>query len=325
MLVDYNGEVRFGWVYKLMFDYAGREVPKEDALREIHADYVTTDEGTGVVHTAPAFGADDYEAGQKEGIPMYNPIDEEGRFTEKVTEFAGIWFIDTDREIARDIRDKWLMYRHETYLNNYPFDWRKGTPLMYYPVESWFIRTTDVKEKMVEFNREINWKPESTGTGRFGTWLENNVDWAISRQRYWGTPIPIWVSDKNPEYVECIGSIEELRKKVGLDGDLEVDLHRPFVDEFTWDCPYGGTMRRIPDLLDVWFDSGAMPWAQWHYPFENTEIFRDNFPADFIAEGVDQTRAGSIPSTPFRRCFSTSLLLEMWCLTAWCSTPMGRR
>lgn len=287
---EYKGEDLLGWVYKPVFDYAAREVPKEDAWRVIHADYVTTDEGTGVVHTAPAFGADDYEAGQKEGIPMYNPIDEEGRFTEKVPEFAGIWFKDADREIARAIRDKGLMYRHETYLHNYPFDWRKGTPLMSYPVESWFIRTTDVKEKMVEFNREINWKPESTGTGRFGTWLENNVDWAISRQRYWGTPIPIWVSDKNPEYVECIGSIEELRKKVGLDGDLEVDLHRPFVDEFTWDCPYGGTMRRIPDLLDVWFDSGAMPWAQWHYPFENTEIFRDNFPADFIAEGVDQTR-----------------------------------
>ncbi len=287
---EYKGEDLLGWVYKPVFDYAAREVPKEDAWRVIHADYVTTDEGTGVVHTAPAFGADDYEAGQKEGIPMYNPIDEEGRFTEKVPEFAGMWFKDADREIARAIRDKGLMYRHETYLHNYPFDWRKGTPLMSYPVESWFIRTTDVKEKMVEFNREINWKPESTGTGRFGTWLENNVDWAISRQRYWGTPIPIWVSDKNPEYVECIGSIEELRKKVGLDGDLEVDLHRPFVDEFTWDCPYGGTMRRIPDLLDVWFDSGAMPWAQWHYPFENTEIFRDNFPADFIAEGVDQTR-----------------------------------
>lgn len=287
---EYKGEDLLGWVYKPVFDYAAREVPKEDAWRVIHADYVTTDEGTGVVHTAPAFGADDYEAGQKEGIPMYNPIDEEGCFTEKVPEFAGMWFKDADREIARAIRDKGLMYRHETYLHNYPFDWRKGTPLMSYPVESWFIRTTDVKEKMVEFNREINWKPESTGTGRFGTWLENNVDWAISRQRYWGTPIPIWVSDKNPEYVECIGSIEELRKKVGLDGDLEVDLHRPFVDEFTWDCPYGGTMRRIPDLLDVWFDSGAMPWAQWHYPFENTEIFRDNFPADFIAEGVDQTR-----------------------------------
>lgn len=287
---EYKGEDLLGWVYKPVFDYAAREMPKEDAWRVIHADYVTTDEGTGVVHTAPAFGADDYEAGQKEGIPMYNPIDEEGRFTEKVPEFAGMWFKDADREIARAIRDKGLMYRHETYLHNYPFDWRKGTPLMSYPVESWFIRTTDVKEKMVEFNREINWKPESTGTGRFGTWLENNVDWAISRQRYWGTPIPIWVSDKNPEYVECIGSIEELRKKVGLDGDLEVDLHRPFVDEFTWDCPYGGTMRRIPDLLDVWFDSGAMPWAQWHYPFENTEIFRDNFPADFIAEGVDQTR-----------------------------------
>lgn len=287
---EYKGEDLLGWVYKPVFDYAAMDMAKEKAWRVIHADYVTTDEGTGVVHTAPAFGADDYETCKREGIPMYNPIDEEGRFTLEVPEFAEMWFKDADKEIARAIRDKGLMYRHETYLHNYPFDWRKGTPLMSYPVESWFIRTTEVKDKMVAFNKDINWKPESTGTGRFGTWLENNVDWAVSRQRYWGTPIPIWISDKNPEYVECIGSIEELRKKAGIDGDQEIDLHRPYVDDFTWECPYGGTMRRIPDLLDVWFDSGAMPWAQWHYPFENAEKFRENFPADFIAEGVDQTR-----------------------------------
>jgi len=162
--------------------------------------------------------------------------------------------------------------------------------LMSYPVESWFIRTTAVRDRMVELNNTINWKPASTGTGRFGTWLENNVDWAISRQRFWGTPIPIWVNDDDPSQLEVIGSVEELKKKAGLPMDVEIDLHRPTIDDITWKAEDGGTMRRIPDLLDVWFDSGAMPFAQWHYPFEQKEIFEANFPADFIAEGVDQTR-----------------------------------
>jgi isoleucyl-tRNA synthetase len=290
-IVDsYKGSDLTGWVYNPVFEYALEEFKKEDAWRVVEADYVTTEDGTGVVHTAPAFGADDYATGQKWDIPMFNPVDEEGRFTKVVDDFAGQWFKDADKEISRAIKEKGLMYKHETYLHNYPFDWRKGTPLMSYPVESWFIKTTDVKDKMVDYNKTINWKPESTGTGRFGTWLENNVDWAVSRQRYWGTPLPIWMSDKDPEYVECIGSMEELKKKAGLSDDAEMDLHRPYIDELTWDAPDGGTMRRVPDLMDVWFDSGSMPWAQWHYPFENKEKFKENFPADFIAEGVDQTR-----------------------------------
>jgi isoleucyl-tRNA synthetase len=290
-IVDtYKGSDLKGWVYTPVFDYALKEFEKEEAWRVVEADYVTTEDGTGVVHTAPAFGADDFATGQKWDIPMFNPVDEEGRFTEVIDEFAGQWFKDADKEISRAIKEKGLMYKHETYLHNYPFDWRKGTPLMSYPVESWFIKTTDVKKKMVDYNKTINWKPESTGTGRFGKWLENNVDWAVSRQRYWGTPLPIWMSDKDPEYVECIGSMEELKKKAGLSDDAEMDLHRPYIDELTWDAPDGGTMRRVPDLMDVWFDSGSMPWAQWHYPFENKEKFKENFPADFIAEGVDQTR-----------------------------------
>lgn len=287
---NYKGSDLIGWIYKPIFEYAQAEHSKKEAWRVIEADYVTTEEGTGVVHIAPAFGADDYETSQVAGIPMFNPIDREGKFTDQVPDYSGQWFKEADKEINRAIKEKNCMYRHETYVHNYPFDWRKGTPLMSYPVESWFIRTTKVKDKMVALNKNINWKPESTGTGRFGTWLENNVDWAVSRQRFWGTPIPLWVSDKDPDYVECIGSLEELKKKAGLSDDEEIDMHRPQIDEITWKAPDGGTMRRIPDLLDVWFDSGSMPWAQWHYPYENKEKFKKNFPADFIAEGVDQTR-----------------------------------
>jgi isoleucyl-tRNA synthetase len=287
---EYPGHQLLGRTYEPIFDYAKKEIDASAAWRVISAEYVTTEDGTGVVHTAPAFGADDYESGKKNGIPMFNPIDKDGKFTDQVPDFAGMWFKDADKEIARTIKEKGLMFRHETYLHNYPFDWRKGTPLMSYPVESWFIKTTAVKKRMVDLNKTINWKPENTGTGRFGTWLENNVDWAISRQRYWGTPLPIWQSDKDSSYVECIGSIAELREKAGIPEDEELDLHRPYIDDITWDAPDGGTMRRIPDLLDVWFDSGSMPFAQWHYPFDHDHEFSYSFPADFIAEGVDQTR-----------------------------------
>ena len=287
---EMKGENLLGRTYEPVFDFALKEYDKAEAWKVIPADYVTVEDGTGVVHTAPAFGADDFESCKKAGIPIFNPIDRDGKFTEQAPDFVGQWFKEADKEISRAIKEKNLMYKHETMVHNYPFDWRKGTPLMSYPVESWFIKTTSVRDRMVALNKKINWKPESTGTGRFGTWLENNVDWAISRQRYWGTPIPLWVSDKDPEYVECIGNLDELKKKAGLSDAAEIDLHRPFIDELTWPAPNGGTMRRIPDLLDVWFDSGAMPFAQWHYPFENSEKFSDNYPADFIAEGVDQTR-----------------------------------
>ncbi len=285
-----KGSELVGMTYQPLFDYALAEFDKSEAWRVVTADYVSLEEGTGVVHIAPAFGADDFEVSQVNNIPMFNPVNREGCFDSRVKEYAGQWFKDADKAIARNLRERGLMFRHETYLHNYPHDWRKGTPLMSYPVESWFIKTTDFKDKMVEINNDINWKPESTGTGRFGVWLENNVDWAISRQRYWGTPLPIWVNDKNPEHMECIGSIEELCDKAGLDPDEELDLHRPYIDEVTWKAEDGGTMRRVPDLIDVWYDSGAMPFAQWHYPFENKEEFKENFPADFIAEGVDQTR-----------------------------------
>ena len=293
----YTGRDLIGMTYKPVFSYFEGTAAAEKAWRVVEGDFVTTEDGTGVVHMAPAFGAEDYEVAQEKDLPMFNPIGPDGRFTEEATLVEGMWFKEADKKIARDLRDRGLLYKHETYLHNYPHDWRKGTPLMSYPVESWFIRTTAVKERMMELNAEINWQPKTIGTGRFGEWLENNIDWALSRRRYWGTPLPIWENDrKGSDYIEVIGSVDELRQKCGdqlPESDDDIDLHRPFVDELTWPAPEaegGGTMRRVPDLIDVWFDSGAMPFAQWHYPFENKEAFERNFPGDFIAEGVDQTR-----------------------------------
>jgi isoleucyl-tRNA synthetase len=297
VVAELSGRELVGRTYRPVFPYFDEEGMAGGAWRVVPADFVTTDDGTGIVHMAPAFGADDFAVGQREGLPLFNPIAPDGRFTEQVPLVAGEWFKEADRKLARDLRERGLLYRHETYLHNYPHDWRKGTPLMSYPVESWFIRTTAIKDRLIELNRTINWQPEGIGEGRFGQWLENNVDWAISRMRFWGTPLPIWINDADPEDVVVIGSVDELRTLVGElpEGAVnpetgELDLHRPYVDSIAWPAAGGGTYRRVPDLLDVWFDSGAMPFAQWHYPFENEDVFRRNFPADFIAEGVDQTR-----------------------------------
>lgn len=263
-----------------------------NAFRVVAADYVTTEDGTGIVHTAPAFGADDFVTGQREGVEMVNPVKRDGCFEDDVPLVGGQWFKDADKLIIRDLKQRGLLYKREQYLHNYPHDWRKGTPLMSYPVDSWFVRTTQFKDDLVALNKTINWQPKHVGAGRFGEWLENNVDWALSRHRFWGTPLPIWINDADPEEIEVIGSVEQLKARVGdaWPGDDELDLHRPFVDKLTWSGKNGGTMRRVPEIIDVWFDSGAMPFAQWHYPFENKELFEANFPADFIAEGLDQTR-----------------------------------
>ncbi|PEN13458.1 isoleucine--tRNA ligase [Longibacter salinarum] len=293
-IVDtFPGSDLLGKTYQPVFSYFTDEVEKGEAWRVVSAGIVSTEEGTGLVHMAPAYGADDHAVAQSEGLPLFNPIDTDGRFTDDAPLVAGEWFKDADKQITTDLKERGLLYKHETYLHNYPFDWRKGTPLMSYPVDSWFIRTTALKDKMVERNKTINWQPEGIGIGRFGEWLENNVDWALSRRRYWGTPLPIWVNDQNPDDYFMVGSIDELRERFGDQipaDDDEVDLHRPFVDDWTCEADDGGTYRRVPDLIDVWFDSGSMPYAQWHYPFENKEEFEANFPADFIAEGVDQTR-----------------------------------
>lgn len=292
---EYEGSDLVGTRYEPLYDYFKDDEDVDGGWRVIPAAFVSTEDGTGIVHTAPAFGADDYESGKEHGLPLLNPVGPDGRFTDKAPLVAGMWFKDADKVINRDLRERGLLFKHETYLHNYPHDWRKGTPLMSYPVESWFVRTTAIKDRLIELNETINWQPRNIGAGRFGEWLKNNVDWALSRRRYWGTPLPIWQSDVDPEYIEVIGSIDELREKCG--GSLpasndDLDLHRPFVDKLTWPAPehVGGTMRRVPDLIDVWFDSGAMPVAQWHYPFENKDRFETSFPADFIAEGVDQTR-----------------------------------
>ncbi len=277
--------------YVPLFDWFEKQ--GHAAWRVVAADFVSTDNGTGIVHIAPAFGADDYATGQRESLPVFNPIDERGHFQEGVPIVGGLWFKQADPVIIRNLHKRGLLHRHDSHVHNYPHDWRKGTPLMSYPVESWFIRTTAIRDRLVELNNAIRWQPEAIGRGRFGLWLENNVDWALSRRRFWGTPLPIWVSDRDPDYIEVIGSVAELRAKCGdqLPPRYEdIDLHRPFVDGLTWAAPDGATMRRVPETIDVWFDSGAMPFAQWHYPFENEDAFERSFPADFIAEGVDQTR-----------------------------------
>ncbi|MES1945291.1 isoleucyl-tRNA synthetase [Salinisphaera sp. PC39] len=278
--------------YTPPFDHFRDAEGADNAWRVVAADFVSTEDGTGIVHIAPAFGADDNAVGQAEGLPLLNPVTRDGHFAEDVPDIGGLWFKDADKPLIRTLKDKGLLFARATVRHNYPHDWRKGTPLLNYPVESWFVRTAAHKDRLVELNETINWYPDYVGKGRFGDWLANNVDWALSRHRYWGTPLPIWVSDTDPSHVEVIGSIAELREKAGdaVPADAELDLHRPHVDDITWPAPDGGTMRRVPEIIDVWFDSGAMPFAQWHYPFENEDAFKANFPADFIAEGLDQTR-----------------------------------
>jgi isoleucyl-tRNA synthetase len=286
-----------------------------DPFKIIIGDFVTTEDGTGIVHTSPAFGADDYKVGQKNNLGIITLVDRAGKFIDGVGEFAGRFvknykdekdFQDVNVDISVKLKKENRAFKVEKYEHNYPHCWRTDKPILYYPLDAWFIKTTAVKDRMVELNKTINWKPKSTGEGRFGNWLENMVDWNLSRSRYWGTPLPIWRTEDGTEET-CIGSIDELtagflaakekgyNKDVQLqivDGKLDVDLHKPFVDQIEILSPTGKPMQRVSDLVDVWFDSGAMPYAQWHYPFENKDLVDKGlaFPADFIAEGVDQTR-----------------------------------
>ena len=259
------------------------------------ADYVTMSDGTGIVHTAPAFGADDYTLGTKYDLPFVNPVDAEGKFVDLIIPWAGIFVKTADKEIIRHLKDSGNLYRREQIKHNYPFCWRCSSPLIYYARESWYIRTTQFKDLLIENNKKIDWYPSFVGEKRFGEWLENNVDWALSRDRFWGTPLNIWVCE-DCGHKSSVGSRAELAKRgktaSGAAVSEDIELHRPYIDEVKLTCEHcGSVMHRTPEVIDCWFDSGAMPFAQWHYPFENKERFETElFPADFISEGIDQTR-----------------------------------
>ena len=277
--------------YRRPFDLV--TVPTESAeraWRTVLEDFVTAEDGTGIVHLAPAFGADDYASGQRHGLPMLRPVDDAGRFDEALPLVGGQFVKDADAVLVEDLEKRGLLFRHSLESHTYPHCWRCGSPLLYMARDSWFLRTTAVKDEMVALNRGIDWHPPETGSNRFGEWLEGNIDWAISRERYWGTPLPVWVCDADEAHLDVIGSMQELADRAGtLSPDF--DPHKPYIDEPAWPCSRcDGTMRRTPEVIDVWFDSGSMPYAQWHYPFENEELFRRHFPADFICEAIDQTR-----------------------------------
>ena len=263
--------------------------PDKRAHYVVGADFVTTTEGTGVVHIAPAFGEDDMRVGLENDLPLVNPVDLEGRFAEQVEPWAGQFVKDADPAIIADLSARGLLLAEVPYEHSYPFCWRCDTALLYYSKATWYIKTTAIKEQLLAANEAIIWHPDSIKHGRFGDWLENNVDWALSRERYWGTPLPVWRCEQG--HTHCVGSIAELRERAVTPPPDDLELHRPYVDDVVLRCTEcGGEMRRVPEVIDAWFDSGAMPYAQWHYPFENEATFRERFPADFIAEAIDQTR-----------------------------------
>ena len=319
---SYKGKQLLGLHYEQLMPYVTNADLEKNAFRVISADFVTTEDGTGIVHTASVFGADDFRACKENNVPSVMVkdeagkdvplVDKQGKFVDEVTDYAGRYvkeeyysdeeraepgFKATDVLISIKLKTENKAFDVKKYEHSYPHSWRSDEPILYYPLDSWFVKTTAVKDKMVELNKTINWKPESTGTGRFGNWLENLVDWNLSRSRYWGTPLPIWRElDGNEE--KCIGSIKELEAEIAISKAAGlmpeafelIDMHRPYVDDVILMSSNGKPMLREPDLIDVWFDSGAMPYAQWHFPFENKEAFANAYPADFIAEGVDQTR-----------------------------------
>ncbi len=322
VLGHYSGQELIGCTYEQLLPFEANTLEK---IKEITPDaepfriipdstgtekgFVTTEDGTGIVHTAPAFGADDFKVGKKNNLGILTLVDKQGKFVGGVGEFSGRYvknykdekdYVDVNVDIAVKLKLENRAFKVEKYEHNYPHCWRTDKPIIYYPLDAWFIKTTAVKDRMVELNKTINWKPAATGTGRFGNWLENMVDWNLSRSRFWGTPLPIWKTEDGEEEI-CIGSIAELKTEAEkADAALgthnsrltthDLDLHKPYVDDITLVSATGKPMKRVPDLIDVWFDSGAMPYAQWHFPFENVETFAQNYPADFIAEGVDQTR-----------------------------------
>ena len=271
--------------YEPLFTY--ETGAKEKAHYITNDGYVTLTDGTGIVHIAPAFGEDDSKVGKRYGLPFVQMVDDRGRFRDAVTDFAGQFCKDADKHIIEKLKAEGKLFKAMKFTHSYPFCWRCDTPLLYYARSSWFVKMTAVKENLLASNNSVNWMPETIKTGRMGNFLENVIDWGISRERYWGTPLPIWQCEKCGK-IHVVGSKEELKKLGHLDHDIE--LHRPYIDEVKWECECGGEMVRTPEVLDCWFDSGSMPFAQWHYPFENKEIFDEVFPANFISEAIDQTR-----------------------------------
>ena len=341
ILEEMKGKDLEGMEYEQLLPYVQPEKP---AFKVLLGDFVSTEDGTGIVHIAPTFGADDFKVAQKYGIPPLLVkdefgndmplVDKQGRFVEEVTDFAGRYVKDygqeeerpTDVDIVIKLKGENKLFHSEKYSHNYPHCWRTDKPVLYYPLDSWFIKASELKGRMFELNKTINWKPAATGEGRFGKWLENLQDWNLSRSRYWGTPLPIWRTEDGLQD-KCIGSLEELQKEVDLANEqlgkkqiIPKDLHRPYIDEVVLVSEDGKPMHREKDLIDVWFDSGAMPYAQWHYPFENKEKFEQNYPADFIAEGVDQTRGWfyslhaiavmTFDSVAFKNVVSNGLVLD---------------
>jgi isoleucyl-tRNA synthetase len=285
--------------------------------------FVTAHDGSGIVHLAPAFGSDDYEVGKKSGLALLRPVAADGTFSgTSWPELEGklVTADDTNELIIRRLKAEGRHLRTEQYTHEYPHCWRCNSKLIYYARDSWFVRTSAIKERLLALNATVNWNPPEVGTGRFGDWLANNVDWALSRDRYWGTPLPVWISDRDPGVVEVIGSYAELAQRLGAALPDGFDPHKPGIDELTWPAPGGGTMRRVPEVIDAWFDSGSMPYAQWHYPFEHQAEFERHFPADFIAEAIDQTRgwfysllaisAGVLDRAPYRNVVVNGHLLD---------------
>ncbi len=341
ILHSFKGKDIEGISYEQLLPFEANRTDNPNAFKILVGDFVTTEEGTGIVHTAPAFGADDFKVGKKYDIGILTMVDKQGKFIDGLGEFSNRYvknykddpnYVDVNVDIAVKLKKENRAFKVEKYEHSYPHCWRTDKPILYYPLDAWFIKTTAKRDRMVELNKTINWKPKSTGEGRFGNWLENMVDWNLSRSRFWGTPLPIWRTEDGDEE-KCIGSIEELNTEIRkanqkLGGDINkhylhggiLDLHKPYVDEIILVSESGKPMKRIPDLIDVWFDSGAMPYAQWHFPFENKETFKASFPADFIAEGVDQTRgwfytlhaiaALVFDSVAYKTCVSNGLVLD---------------
>lgn len=281
-----QGKDLIGMEYEPLFDFV---VPDKKAYYVVGGDFVTLTDGTGIVHTAPAFGEDDARVGRAYDLPFVQLVNEQGRFVDAVKPWKGVFVKDADREIISHLDQRNLLYKAMDYEHSYPFCWRCDTPLLYYARDTWFIKMTEVKDRLIKNNRTVNWLPENIKEGRFGNFLENVVDWGLSRERYWGTPLPIWECECGHRHV--VGSIAEL-KEMGENVPEDIELHKPYIDNVYLKCPKckTGRMKRVTEVIDCWFDSGSMPFAQWHYPFENEDLFKDNFPADFISEAIDQTR-----------------------------------